>query len=508
MSIDYSRFDHLECSDTSDDEPDNGRVQNTLSTGPALSGDDKSVPSPTTSHIVFHPSDSGTGLNPLYLRENPHSFEPQKYERTGVVEAWGTKEQNENTGIMGNMGTTMRKMQAQQIYRNTETPEQQFVGILKKRKQKKLTQEKADRTPLYLCDFVLRIALVRLPEDNEPDGYQELQPSVWRRVQVAGGISLRTLHDRVIGPAMGWTRNYHGYVFQDVKDGAVFGPADSMANDMKHMTDFYVSSLPDTQTTLAQLVQAPGDELFYVYDLGDNWLHRLTVESVRAPREGGSSGGTDVVSGRVAVLGGDMACPPEDGFGLQRSGPASYEDDILVQYAHQDPAKRRPLPSALQCKIGQATNIKSDRFDPHAFRLEEAQERVARAIAGKASVRGGEMTFNCLLSNGSGMTMEHLMANLQVKSKKGVVAERHLAPGPGESEHTTRRFTEQMVRKKGKEPKGEAVCNVCGSPNDVKKCSECRNVYYCSRECQKVDWGRGHKSECNKKADKATMNKK
>ena len=26
--------------------------------------------------------------------------------------------------------------------------------------------------------------------------------SVWRRVRVSGGVSLRTLHDRVIGPAM------------------------------------------------------------------------------------------------------------------------------------------------------------------------------------------------------------------------------------------------------------------------------------------------------------------
>jgi hypothetical protein len=70
-------------------------------------------------------------------------------------------------------------------------------------------------------------------------------------------MTLRTLHDRVIGPAMGWTRNYHGYIFTDVNDGAVFGPENSTAIDMMHM-DLYVSTLPDTQTTLAQMVQAPG----------------------------------------------------------------------------------------------------------------------------------------------------------------------------------------------------------------------------------------------------------
>jgi hypothetical protein len=77
-------------------------------------------------------------------------------------------------------------------------------------------------------------------------------------VQGAGGILRRTLHDRFIGPAMGWTRNYHGYVFRDVVDGAVFGPENSTAIDMMHMTDFYVRSVPDTQTTLAQLVQSSG----------------------------------------------------------------------------------------------------------------------------------------------------------------------------------------------------------------------------------------------------------
>ena len=44
-------------------------------------------------------------------------------------------------------------------------------------------------------------------------------------------------------------------------------------------------------------------------------------------------------------------------------------------------------------------------------------------------------------------------------------------------------------------------CNSCGSPEGKKKhkvCSACKKTYYCTADCQKVDWKRGHKTECKK----------
>lgn len=161
----------MECSDTSDDEPDDDGGSPPQR---PPSGDDEGIPASTARHIFIDPRDSCEGLNPLYLRENPHTFEPQKYQRTGIVEAWGTSDE-----WMEEEGNMMGKMQTQMMYGSfgsgKETPEQQFVGILKKRKQKRLMQEEPDRAPLYPYDFVLRIALVRGPADNDPDGYQEFQ---------------------------------------------------------------------------------------------------------------------------------------------------------------------------------------------------------------------------------------------------------------------------------------------------------------------------------------------
>ena len=43
-------------------------------------------------------------------------------------------------------------------------------------------------------------------------------------------------------------------------------------------------------------------------------------------------------------------------------------------------------------------------------------------------------------------------------------------------------------------------CNYClkipTTASIMQRCSKCRAVYYCSRECQAKDWGRGHKELC------------
>ena len=43
-------------------------------------------------------------------------------------------------------------------------------------------------------------------------------------------------------------------------------------------------------------------------------------------------------------------------------------------------------------------------------------------------------------------------------------------------------------------------CKTCKSKNkeDLKSCSVCKIVYYCSKECQRKDW-KDHKLECNNK---------
>ncbi|MCP3659096.1 MAG: zinc finger MYND domain-containing protein [Bacteroidetes bacterium] len=39
-------------------------------------------------------------------------------------------------------------------------------------------------------------------------------------------------------------------------------------------------------------------------------------------------------------------------------------------------------------------------------------------------------------------------------------------------------------------------CKKNGNKNLIKKCKRCREVYYCSKKCQKIDWKSKHRNDC------------
>ncbi|KAF8072321.1 hypothetical protein FPV67DRAFT_932411 [Lyophyllum atratum] len=63
------------------------------------------------------------------------------------------------------------------------------------------------------------------------------------------------------------------------------------------------------------------------------------------------------------------------------------------------------------------------------------------------------------------------------------------------------RTLEKLQKYRDKQIVREATykCIACGSLGnpDLKKCSGCREVMYCSKECQRLDW-EAHKRNCRK----------
>jgi len=47
-------------------------------------------------------------------------------------------------------------------------------------------------------------------------------------------------------------------------------------------------------------------------------------------------------------------------------------------------------------------------------------------------------------------------------------------------------------------PEHQDPCSHCGEEGTF-RCAACKSVRYCSKECQKADWGQGHKKECKGK---------
>ncbi len=136
----------------------------------------------------------------------------------------------------------------------------------------------------------------------------EVRPAVLRRVQVPGDMTLAGLH-QVVQVAMGWTDS-HLHEF-DV-DGVRYGLPDP---------DWDVDEVRDEARVKLFRLLGQGSRVGYVYDFGDGWTHRLTVEKVLAPEPGVSY--PRCVSGR-------RACPPED-----VGGPWGYEEFLT---AMADPA--------------------------------------------------------------------------------------------------------------------------------------------------------------------------
>lgn len=361
------------------------------------------------------------------------------------------------------MNGVMLRMFMRNNYIGLESPEAQFVKPLKKRKYKKLKSELPERQPLFERDFVLCIELCR-------GDLRSMKPRLYRRVAVSGGLALRVFHDRVLGPAMGWVRNYHGYFFTDPTDGAVFGCENSRAIDMMHKENNVSGMLDDSGVHLAQVLFEEGMQLLYLYDLGDHWYHKITLESIKPKEES---------TGAVQLLEGALACPPEDSRGFGGMGSDAYQEEVLDCFG---PGKR--LPRERQDEANEANNV-SGQFDAYKFDLEEARRRVKEAISSKASVKGGELQYSIPVSQ--------LMGRGNSGARSGGFGGLGMGPSPGEdpmkfraaglkSAHRVQKkidlddpYADELVRKEDeKDPKKDRVCGECGSPNDLMKCSGCK----------------------------------
>ena len=122
----------------------------------------------------------------------------------------------------------------------------------------------------------------------------EIEPKIYRIVQVPASINLRDLHS-VIQAVMEW-EGYHSYQF--IKGHEHFGPK-PLALDLPVMQN-------DDTVRLADLLKEPRQKLLYEYDFGDGWLHEVLLQKQLPPEEGV----------RYPIcLEGKGAGPPEDSGG-------------------------------------------------------------------------------------------------------------------------------------------------------------------------------------------------
>ena len=152
------------------------------------------------------------------------------------------------------------------------------------------------------------IAILRIELEN-------IEPLIWRRVAVRTSMNLQALHS-VIQAAMGWL-DYHLWEFAsgDDKYGMLI-PNDRDWNER----------IKDVAKTKVSTLLSGVREIGYVYDMGDNWQHRIIVEKLKAVESGVRY---------PQFLGGERRCPPEDCGGV----PGYYE--FLKNIASKQSKKRK-----------------------------------------------------------------------------------------------------------------------------------------------------------------------
>src|SRR5438132_322032 len=141
---------------------------------------------------------------------------------------------------------------------------------------------------------------------------QEVRPPIWRRIRVAGDLTLRELH-HVLQIALGWTDS-HLHEFEI--GGKRYGMPDPLE-------DIGEPPLDEQKYRLNELLQK-GSRTEYLYDFGDGWRHDIVVEDEEPAKRGAP---------KAECLGGARACPPED------SGGAHRYQELLEAVA--DPTNKR-----------------------------------------------------------------------------------------------------------------------------------------------------------------------
>jgi len=141
----------------------------------------------------------------------------------------------------------------------------------------------------------------------------EIEPPIWRRVQVPGTLPLSGLHD-AFQIVMGWTDS-HLHKFE--KGGKYWGhPEDQEVEDDR-------KSIDERRVPVGKVLQAEGDSMVYVYDFGDDWRHEVILEKI-VPSESPS---------KPVCLAGERRCPPED-----VGGPHGYQQflEAIFEPGHED----------------------------------------------------------------------------------------------------------------------------------------------------------------------------
>lgn len=127
------------------------------------------------------------------------------------------------------------------------------------------------------------------------------KPPVWRKVVVPSETTFSMFHN-IIQVAMGW---YDSHLYSFSPSGYNSNPwieAESDPDDPFSFDDFDEDSVSASKLKLSDIFDTKRQTFIYIYDFGDDWEHKITLEEID---EKDTSLSPKLIAGKGA-------CPPED----------------------------------------------------------------------------------------------------------------------------------------------------------------------------------------------------
>lgn len=302
-----------------------------------------------------------------------------------------------------------------------------------------------------------------------------VEPRVWRRVAgVPANAPLSVLHDKILGPALGLERASHAYLFEPwaprrLKGSSLVGrprvaygapdvaTADALFLEAECPDAFFADCVvvDATRVLLSDVLPGRGGEarLKYWYDLGERFLYELSVVADPPPAEAARA--------TPAVVGGARFCPPEN------MGLPTY------------------------CRVSRI--------------IAKGPARVEFSTAGPGGFWENTFAFVALSANGSlacaapGPNREDNWSPADAQARLDAVARSNVKSLAGRCDvaiDADGAFGAAAPPLGSREGPRCAACG--GRPKagaKLSRCARCKNVSYCSAECQRGHWPK-HKAAC------------
>ena len=132
------------------------------------------------------------------------------------------------------------------------------------------------------------------------------QPRLWRRLELRSDLTLDVVH-HFLQTSFSWTDTHLWRFSVGGEPFSRSGQAFLCPWDVEEGEEDDAGAPAASDVRLDEVMQEPGDVLFYVYDYGDSWELRLKLEDVSA---------ADADPPSAVVVGGRRAAPPEDCGGI------------------------------------------------------------------------------------------------------------------------------------------------------------------------------------------------